>query len=240
MALQPGPDGLHNKYFVLHSWLMVEGNDVDGPLKIEIAVDKSLDGQPDSERYNIRVFDLTTAQSQKVISAKAGQVAYKVGTTDSTNTDFLDPDTGKGLVPDAWNQQSTYKNGMSNANDYDWDENPPKLLKQNLNTCHNFLQRLVGKLNLVMGPAAEAVIQYSSIASGMNEAKNCRFTITKAYRDVAGSDPNKNTRTVWRMNTEGQDFELIGEKNAVIPKDGGSFAQMYESSDLYVSCAWTA
>ena len=239
VALQAGPDGIHNKYFVLHSWLMVEGSSVDGPLKIEISVDKSLDGQPDSERYNIRVFDLTPAQSQKVIAAKAGKVAYKVGTTDLTNKDFLDPDRGKGVVPDAWNADNTYRNGMANANQYDFDENPPKLEKQNLNTCHTFLQRLVGKLNLAMGSAAEAVIQYSSIASGMREAKNDRFQISNVYRDIAGSDASKNTRTAWRMNTEGKDFQTIGDKNAVISENGGNFDQMCESADLYVFHSWT-
>ena len=235
VALEPGPDGIHDKYFVLHSWLMIEGNDVDGPLKIEIAADKALQGQPDSERYNIRVLDLTPAQSAKVIAAKAGQVAYKVGTTDSVNKDFIDPDSGKGLVADAWNQDNTYRNGMSNQNDYDFDEDPPKLLKQNLNTCHNFLQRLVGKLNLALSPAAEALIQFSSIASGMNEAKNCRFVISKQYHEVAGSDASKNTRSVWRMNTAGEDFEPIGDANKAPATDGGNFDQMYESADLYVS-----
>ena len=232
VALEPGPDGIHNKYFVLHSWLMIEGNDVDGPLKIEIAVDKALQSQPDSEKYNIRVLDLTTAQSQKVIAAKAGQVAYQVGTTDSVNKDFLDPDSGKGLVADAWNDDTTYRNGMSNANDYDWDEEPPKLLKQRLNTCHNFLQRLIGKLNLSLGSAVENAIQFSSIASGMNEAKNCRFSITKVYHEVAGSTPSENTRSVWRMNTAGKDFEAIGDANVPPATDSGNFDQMYESADL--------
>ena len=234
VALEPGPGGIHNKYFVLHSWLMVEGNDVDGPLKIEIAVDKTLDGQPDEERYNIRVLDLTTAQSQKAIAAKAGQVAYKVGTTESGNTDFVD-ENGKGLVQSAWNEDPTYRNGMSNANDYDFDEDPPQLEKQRLNTCHNFLQRLVAKLNLALSPAAEALIQFSSIASGMNEAKNARFDITKMYHEVAGSDPTKNVRSIWKMNAAGGDPELVGEANKPPVAEGGNFEQMYESANLYVS-----
>ena len=234
VALQPGPDGIHAKYFMLHGWLMVEGNDVDGPIKSEIASDKALvaSGAPDSESYNIRVFDLTTAQSQYVIQGKAGQVAEKIGTTTATNEELADPETGKGILADAWNEDNTYRNGQQYANDYDFEENPPTLEKTRLNMCHNYIDRVATKLNIPLSGDAAKLLQYASIACGMNEASNGKYSITKLYRDVAGSDSSKNTRTVWRMNTAGQDFDLIGDKNALITADGGKFDQMYDNAGL--------
>ena len=234
VALQPGPDGIHAKYFMLHGWLMVEGNDVDGPIKSEIASDKALvaSGAPDSESYNVRVFDLTTAQSQYVIQGKAGQVAEKIGTTTATNEELADPDTGKGILADAWNEDNTYRNGQQYANDYDFEENPPTLEKTRLNMCHNYIDRVATKLKIPLTGDAAKLLQYASIACGLSESSNGKYTITKLYRDVAGSDSSKNTRTVWRMNTAGQDFDLIGNKNALITADGGKFDQIYDNAGL--------
>ena len=112
--------------FPSHSALYIAGNDQDGPLKIEIADDKAL---PADEGLNIRVLDLTPAQSHKVYTIGAKRFVTVQTQTRFTNKAFMDPETGKGLVADAWAQDTVYRTGTIN--------------KGNINTCNTFLQRLI-------------------------------------------------------------------------------------------------
>jgi len=118
-----------------HSALYVSGNDQDGPLKIEIADDKSL---PPEQGLSIRVFDLTPAGNSKKFSARGTRAVIWQMPTHYTNKDFMDPATGRVLVANAWGQDYVYRGGSRNVG--------------SINTCNTFLQRLIegqlgGRLN---------------------------------------------------------------------------------------------
>ena len=124
--------------FPCHSALLVAGTNQEGPLKIEIADDLALAPRAG---LNIRVSDLTPANTGKKYRDTAFRVNLKQMETHYTNKDFMDPETGKGLVADAWAQDHVYRAGPANAG--------------NINTCNTFLQRLIeGKLGGRLTPRA--------------------------------------------------------------------------------------
>ncbi len=113
--------------FPMHTYLFVAGTDQDGPLKIEIATDNS------NNPY-IRVKDFTTAGTSDFVPGDPMDSRVLQGQTRLTNQAFLDPDQGTGIVTDALYEDAIYRIGANYIG--------------NLNTCQDFVKRIVAKLNL--------------------------------------------------------------------------------------------
>ena len=120
-----GQDG--NVEFPMHTYLFVAGTTDDGPLKIEIATDNN------NNPY-IRVKDFTTAGTSNFVPGDQTDSVRLQGQTSLTNRQFLDPDQGTGVVTDALYEDAIYRIG-------------PKYMGS-LNTCQNFVERIVRRLNL--------------------------------------------------------------------------------------------
>ena len=113
--------------FPMHTFLFVTGTSTDGPLKIEIAQDNNLNPY-------IRVKDFTTAGTGNIIPGKPSDSRVLQGQTRLTNQAFLDPDQGTGVVTDALYEDAIYRIGPNYIG--------------NLNTCQDFVRRIVARLGL--------------------------------------------------------------------------------------------
>lgn len=120
-----GQDGFVE--FPMHTYLFVAGTADDGPLKIEIATDNN------NNPY-IRVKDFTTAGTSNFVPGDQTDSVKLQGQTSLTNRQFLDPDQGTGVVTDALYEDAVYRIGTQYIG--------------NLNTCQNFVARIVARLNL--------------------------------------------------------------------------------------------
>ena len=117
--------------FPMHTYLFVSGNSQDGPLKIEIATDNN-------QNPYIRVKDFTTAGTSSYVPGRPGDSVIKQGVTSLTNQEFLDPDEGDGVVSDALYDDAIYRIGPGYMRD--------------LNTCQNFVWRVLYRLNIALDP----------------------------------------------------------------------------------------
>ena len=157
--------------FPVHSALWVSGTDQDGPLKIEISVAE--DASDFDENLRVRVLDMTTAKSGQTYQANARRkVTTEIG-TQLTNQEFMDPATGKGIVANAWAKDIIYRTGSIN--------------KGNINTCNNFIQRLVeGELGGTLSDEAKGQFDLARIwtedfnpAGATQEVKKMRYDTTR-------------------------------------------------------------
>ena len=113
--------------FPMHTYLFVAGTSQDGPLKIEIATDNN------NNPY-VRVKDFTTAGTSNFVPGDPTDSRVLQGQTRLTNQAFLDPDQGTGVVTDALYEDAVYRIGTNYMG--------------NLNTCQDFVKRIVARLGL--------------------------------------------------------------------------------------------
>lgn len=150
------------------------GTDKDGPLRIEIGADLNVlsSGQATPGEINmVRAFDLGTASTPKLISAKAGRRASLQGTTTHCNTDFLDPNTGLGIVATAWSKDPEYRVGPKN--------------RASLNSGHALTQRVLKILNI--SPNADAQTMWQRADRWQSEFQDsASYNIDLLYHDVLG------------------------------------------------------
>ena len=210
VSLQKDADGFYGKLSLVHSWLFIQGNDVDGPLRVEINTDKVVlkTGAPMEDIYHIRVLDLRTDNKDKVERNEGAQRTFLQGKTKLTNKDFLNPDTGKGIVARAWGKAPDYKAGMQYQNDYDDDW---KLEKKNLNTCNDMLERIMQEMpeKLPLSEKVATIFDISHMASGMDPGRNLKFNLQKLYLEKAAGNVADNTRTIWNMDHASENHELV-------------------------------
>ena len=120
--------------FPMHTYLFVTGTSTDGPLKIEIATDNN------NNPY-IRVKDFTTAGTSNFVPGGPDDSRVLQGQTRLTNQAFLDPDQGTGVVTDALYEDAIYRIGTKYIG--------------NLNTCQDFVKRIVARLSLPLAGATQ-------------------------------------------------------------------------------------
>ncbi|KAI4258489.1 MAG: hypothetical protein L6R42_005070 [Xanthoria sp. 1 TBL-2021] len=118
----------------MHTSLHIDGTDVDGPLRIEIALNP---GATETQGYITRIKDLGVATTGKPIGNQASMDnarRYDVqnGNTNLRNSQIFDHETGLGKVAEAWKQDPVYSKGTSKTR----------------NTCLDFVLRLMGELGL--------------------------------------------------------------------------------------------
>ena len=113
--------------FPYHSFLFVTGTDEDGPLKIEIAT-------KDNNDPYVRVKDFTTEGTSDQVPGDWEDSKVVQGETRLKNKQFLDFETGDGIVKDALYEDAIYRIGPASMG--------------NLNTCQNLVARIVGRLGL--------------------------------------------------------------------------------------------
>ena len=111
-----------------HSALWIDGNTENGAVKIELASATSNYKQP-----KIRFVEFAKGQRQAPEPEGNFQRRYSIGITHISNKDLLDSQKeGAGFVMDAVNDDPQYRTGNA--------------FGANLNTCHDFLRRVVGRL----------------------------------------------------------------------------------------------
>lgn len=128
--------------FDVHASVHVDGTDVDGPLRIELAINV----HDDSARgLIIRVKDLGVANTGKPIGLSGPpnfrRYIVQNGQTTLTNTEIFDHQTGNGIVAEAWKDNPTYTRGIGKAP----------------NTCLDFVYRLLEDMNLDLDPAMNKI-----------------------------------------------------------------------------------
>ena len=115
--------------FGLHTSLQIGGNNVDGPLRVEV-------GFNTYAMLQLRASDLGVAQSGQPIGfwgvTNSRRYVRTAGQTSVTNADIIDHQTGTGLLAQVWNQNPLYRRGGG-------------LIP---NTGINLVQRLLTALNL--------------------------------------------------------------------------------------------
>lgn len=121
--------------FPEHSAVVIAGNDIDGPFKIQIQVDK--DSRGVIQGANVRFLDLTTDNKdyRPVENEKAS--VKVIGKTSLKNGAFHDPDAGNGIVMDAFQKDPEYRRGKTHAG--------------RLNTCHKYIERIFENQQLKKG-----------------------------------------------------------------------------------------
>ncbi|KAL9602195.1 MAG: hypothetical protein Q9179_002621 [Wetmoreana sp. 5 TL-2023] len=164
--------------FPSHSALFIAGNEQDGPLKIEIG--NSGNGP---ENLYIRAFDLTTKNKDKTYASNGMRKVIPQGKTKLTNREFMDPETGKGLVANAWVEDPNYRNGIKN--------------KGNINTCNTFLRRLVeGQLGGQISPEADMFFKkaekWTEQFNDYGTSQDVRLLRLETATDVPGEKTYKN------------------------------------------------
>jgi len=164
---------IFNSYVALY----IMGTKLDGPLRIEMSSDLNIlsSGQATLRDISmVRAFDLGTGSNTKVIAAKAGRTASLQGNTTHRNKDFLDPDTGLGIVATAWASDCEYRVG-------------PKY-KASLNSGHALTQRILKLLDIT--PNAKAQTMWKRADRWQYEFQDSSsYNITQLYHDVL-SQPN--------------------------------------------------
>lgn len=108
-----------------HSFLWIEGDANNGPVKIEIVLEDQKTGQP-----TLRYLEFAKGSDAKGPKIGTYKKQFSLGHTNVQNTDLLNQQkNGAGILMDAVNQDATYRVGPTNSN--------------NLNSCHNVLKRIV-------------------------------------------------------------------------------------------------
>ena len=154
--------------FPYHTYLAVAGTPQDGPLKIEIGTD-------DNNNPYVRVKDFTTAAPNQVPGGEEDSVVLQ-GQTTLTNSQFLDPDQGTGVVTDALYDDAIYRIGIEYGN--------------NLNTCQNFVYRVLDRLDIPLHPTTRWWFQqfdyhgYRSYGQGLSRALEVTQYVEGVDRDT--------------------------------------------------------
>ena len=166
--------------FPSHSYLYVAGNPQDGPLKIEIGDDKNFvltDGG-----CHIRALDLAPNNMGKFPKESAYISVDYQGQTKFRNADFMDTQTGKGMVANAWAADPIYRTGPPNAG--------------NINTCNTFLQRLLrSELRLPISSKASDYFRKARIWTEKVNPQSRTFEIRHFRYITAGETEEQNTAT---------------------------------------------
>jgi len=164
--------------FPEHSFLWIGGSVTDGPIRIEIE-SKERGGV---KAYNVRHLDYTVpgnANKQQEPTEKANRIQLDLGTTDKTNADFFDPNTGDGIEARQLKADDTYRNGFLN--------------KGNFNTCHNLNRRIVeNELGLRYTTGAKLLMDnYEAWSVSTNTAGD---TVVIETIEVTHASPTGNTK----------------------------------------------
>ena len=167
---------------------MVVGTEKEGPLKIEIAVDSAIGNDASiEERVNIRAFDLTVEQSHKEIAMKPGRKLLTQGLIYETNKGFIDPETGKGIVANAWAKDPIYRSGIIN--------------KGNLNTCNSLVTRVLEGIDC---PPNNELKEFFALSDSWSEQFNddgIQSKISNLYHDTATNVKSKPARSIFKIHS---------------------------------------
>lgn len=167
---------------------MAAGTEKEGPLKIEIAVDSTIkDDASMEERLNIRAFDLTVEQSSKEIAMKSGRKRLTVALTYETNKGFLDPETGKGIIANAWAKDPIYRSGTNN--------------KGNLNTCNSLVTRVLEAINCPPNTKLKEYFELSDTWSELFNDPGVTSRISNLYHDTATNVKSKPARSIFNIHS---------------------------------------
>jgi len=161
-----GSDG--KTRFPYHSALYVEGNKKDGPLNIEIIVEKG--------EYYLSHYDMTPRLNDIGNSEVKGlKKTYRQGSTILTNDEFLDV-KGNGIVWDELTRDYEYRSGAPNQG--------------KMNTCHDINTRILKRLNIPISTEAEHLFGLYDTWSVTVETKK----ISKPIKSIIVRGPYPNPK----------------------------------------------
>ena len=197
------PEG--KSVFPVHSALWIAGNELDGPLKIEIGIDD--EASDFDQNLHLRVLDETTAKSGKTYQPGAMRKVTTETRTRLTNQQFMDSLSGKGLAANAWARDTLYRTGRIN--------------KGNLNTCNNFIQRLVEQeMGQTLSTQAKRYFDLAKIWTEDFNAAGVTQDVTKMRYDTKENGVKlRKDFNVWQACSKAKNKRAGACSAIVAPKD---------------------
>ena len=130
-----------------HSSIWIDGTATDGPLLIEIGFTPRRPA-PD-RKWAIRSKDFGVHNTGMAFPTPAysREIRHEAetGSTSSTNADLFDPETGRGLIADAWNEDPVYVIGTG----------------ARPNSCYDLVVRVLARMDLKLDPFSEELFEVS-------------------------------------------------------------------------------
>lgn len=136
-----------------HAQISIDGTDKDGPLAIELGINpvNQLPGNTLSKAlYAVRCIDYGIENTGTSITSTLYPQTLRheatIGETSLTNAELFNPETGKGLVVDAWMKDPIYRMGLNSTP----------------NTCYDLLVRVIRRMNLDFDPVTKTMFENST------------------------------------------------------------------------------
>lgn len=173
--------------FNSHSFLYVEGNNQDGPLRSEYIRNYNLISWSE-DGVGLRILNLGVAKSNTPINIKDGRKPFKVGTTTLCNVDLFNPETRTGLLVDAFGENTEYRHGLSNAG--------------KITDCNSFLKRVLTRMGLVMPDEADTLIDSSDEWFSRPGAQQVTVKLSRIISTTINTRLNQQVNTIFEYPTD--------------------------------------
>ena len=132
------PDG--RTAFFMHTSLYITGTDWEGPLKIDIAMDKELVEDTDMGLH-LRILDKGVESSGEPLVTEGGRIAKEVGTTTERNLWFYDAVGKEGFLLETFRRDMNYRTGEQ--------------FRGAINDCNVYVKRCLNGMGITLLPEIE-------------------------------------------------------------------------------------